>query len=391
MKGIFQKTPKVALFLATNEKAVRDMFQGVLRYMRLHTPWNIHLVENCVGEQQLVNLKEWGVTGVIVVRMPESVRFVEHVAVPTVVMDSPALYAKHFPNTSFVTSDSEAIGGAAAEAFLKQGFRQFAYVPDAYEWEWSSSRGQTFQARLAKAGFGCEIYGRLSPQERKDWALEQKRLTRWLLALPKPTAIFVAHDGRARQVLEMCQQAGLDVPGDIALLGVDNDEILCENTSPTLSSVQPDFDAGGYEAARLLEDLMRGTARKPQNLTYGVKQVVVRESSRLAHAVDRRYLRGLEFVRLNACASISVPDIARHMGVSRRLAEVLFRKHVGHSIHDEIQQVRLTRLKAFLLETAQPIGQISWQCGYQSEMHAKRIFKQQTGLTMSQFRKRGQA
>ena len=94
MKGVFQKTPKVALFLATNEKAVRDMFQGVLRYMRLHTPWNIHLVENCRGEQQLVNLKAWGVTGVIVVRMPESIRFVEHVAVPTVVMDSPTLYAK---------------------------------------------------------------------------------------------------------------------------------------------------------------------------------------------------------------------------------------------------------------------------------------------------------
>jgi len=391
MKGVFQNTPKVALFLATNEKAVRDMFQGILRYTRLHTPWNIHLIENCVGEQQLVNLKAWGVTGVIVIRMPESIRFVAHIDVPTVVMDSPSLYAQHFSNTSFVTSDSEAIGNAGAEAFLKQGFRHFAYVPDAYEWEWSASRGQAFQERLAKAGFACAIYGRLTPRERKDWTLDQKRLTHWLLALPKPAAILVAHDGRARQVLETCQLAGLDVPGDIALLGVDNDEILCENTSPTLSSIQPDFDAGGYEAAHLLEDLMRRTVRKPQNLLYGVKQVVVRESSRLAHVIDRRYLRGLEFIRLNACAAISVPDVARHMGVSRRLAEVLFRKHVGHSILGEIQQVRLARLKSFLLETTLPIGQISWQCGYQSEMHAKRMFKLLTGLTMSQFRKRGES
>jgi AraC-like DNA-binding protein len=136
---------------------------------------------------------------------------------------------------------------------------------------------------------------------------------------------------------------------------------------------------------------MRRTLRKPQNIFYGVKQIVVRESSRMAHSVDHRYLRGLEFIRLNACASISVPDIARHMGVSRRLAEVLFRKYVGHSILGEIQQVRLTRLKSFLLETTLPISQISWQCGYPTETHAQRMFKQQTGLTMSQFRKQSKS
>lgn len=388
MNGIFQRTPKVVLFLATNEKAGRDKFQGILRYMRLHTPWNIHLIENGVGEQQLVNMHAWGVTGIIVARMPESIRLVEHIDVPTVVMDSPALYTELFPHASFVTSDSEAVGKKGAELFLKQEFRSFAYVPDAYEWDWSTLRGQAFKERLAEDGFTCAMYENLSPQERKDWTLDQERLTRWLLALPKPTAILAVHDARARQILETCHQAGLSVPDDVALLGVDNDELLCENTSPTLSSVQPDFEAGGYEAAGLLEQLMRGAVRNPQRRFYGIKDVVVRESSRFAYAIDRRYLRGLEFIRLNVSATISVPDVARYMGVSRRLAEVLFHKYVGHSILNEIQQVRLSRLKAFLLDTTLPIGQISWQCGYQSETHAKRIFKQQTGLTMSRFRKK---
>jgi len=391
MKGVFQKTPNVVLFLATGEKAGRDKFQGVLRYMRLHTPWNIHLVENCVGERQLVNLKAWGVTGVIIARMPESIRFVAPAGVPTVVMDSPALYRKCVAKASFVMSDSEEVGEVGAKAFLKQGFLHFAYVPSAYEWDWSVLRGRGFQACLARAGFGCDVYRRLTPGERKDWTLDQKRLTRWLLGLPKPAAVLAADDARARQVLETCQLAGLNVPGDIALLGVDNDELVCENTSPTLSSIQPDFEAGGYEAAALLEQLMRRAVRKPQNRFYGIKRIVVRESSRFARDVDRRYLRGLEFIRLNACEAISVPDIARHMGISRRLAEVLFRKYVGHSILNEIQQVRLARLKTFLSETVLPIGQISGQCGYQSELHAKRVFKQQTGLTMSQFRKRSRS
>ena len=388
MEGVFQKTPNVALFLATNEKAGRDKFQGVLRYMRLHTPWNIHLVENGVGTQQLVNLKAWGVTGAIVARMPEALRFVSRAHIPTVVMDSPALYTDRLANTSFVTSDSEGVGRAAAEAFLGKGFVHFAYVPDVYDWDWSALRGQGFAMRLAAEGLPCAHYRCPNDRARKDWALDQKHLARWLHELPKPVAILAAHDARARQILETCHGNGLNVPGEVALLGVDDDEMICENTMPTLSSVQPDFEAGGYEAARLLEELMRGKTRGVCNICYGVKQVVLRESSRFAHAVDRRYLRGLEFIRLNAGTAITVTDIARHMGVSRRLAEMLFRKHVGHSILDEIQEVRLTRLKTFLSETTLPIGTITWQCGYQSENHVKRVFKQKTGLTMSQYRKR---
>ena len=387
MKGLLQKIPKVALFLATNEKAGRDKLQGILGYVRLHTPWNIHLVENRIGEQRLGDLRAWGVTGVIVARMPDSVRTVAKAGVPTVVMDSPTFYAEHLPHASYVTSDSESIGCAGARAFLKQGFRHFGYVADTGDWDWSVQRCKAFRATLEKAGYPCAVYGGLTAGEREDWGIDQKRMAHWLAGLPKPTALLAARDGRARQVLETCQLAGLDVPGDIALIGVDNEEILCENTVPTLSSIQPDSEAGGYAAAQLLEQLMRRTLRNPRTLFYGVKQLVVRESSRLAHAVDRRLLRGLEFIRLNACATIGVLDIARHMGVSRRMAELLFRKHVGHSILDEIQQTRLARLKTFLRETALPIGQISEQCGYQTEMHAKRVFKQQTGLTMRQFRR----
>jgi len=389
MKGILQKTPKVVLFLATNEKAGRDKLQGILRYVRLHTPWIIHLIENRIGEQQLRDLRAWGATGIIVARMPESASTVVRARLPTLVMDSPALYANRLPHVSFVTSDSAAIGRAGAAMFLKQGFKNFAYVGDVQDWDWSTLRGRAFRDCLKDAGYACEVYDGLSDRQCKDWARDQKRMAQWLLTLPKPTAILAARDGRARQVLETCQLTGLDVPGEIAILGVDNEEILCENTTPTLSSIQPDFEAGGYQAAHLLEQLMRGTLRKPQSVLYGLKQIIVRESSRFSQTSDYRLLKGLEFIRLNACATIGVPDIAHHMGVSRRLAELLFRKHVGHSILDEIQQTRLARLKTFLLETALPIGQISVQCGYQTEMHAKRVFKQQTGLTMRQFRKNG--
>ena len=389
MKGFLQKTPKVVLFLATNEKAGRDKLQGILRYVRLHTPWIIHLIENRIGEQQLGDLRSWGATGVIIARMPESISTVARAGLPTLVMDSPSLYADRLPNASFVTCDSNAIGQAGAAMFLKQGFTHFGFVGDAHDWDWSTLRGRAFNEHLKQAGQTCEFYEGLQSHECPDWARDQKRLKQWLLSLPKQTAILAVRDGRARQVLETCQLAGLDVPGDIAILGVDNEEIFCENTKPTLSSIQPDFEAGGYQAAHLMEQLMRRSVRTQQTVLYGVKQIIVRESSRFATSSDHRFLRGLEFIRLNAGEAIGVPDIAHHMGVSRRMAELLFRKHVGHSILHEIQQTRLARMKTFLLETALPIGLISEQCGYQTEMHAKRMFKQLTGQTMRQFRKNG--
>jgi len=269
MKGLLQKTPKVVLFLATNEKAGRDKLQGILRYVRLHTPWTIHLLENRIGEQKLGDPRAWGATGVIVARMPDSIRTVADAALPTVVMDSRLLYAERLPQASFVTSDSSTIGHAGAEFFLKRGFAHFAYVADAEEWDWSTLRYQAFSERLQQAGHACELYGTVSKLERCDWTVDQQRLARWLLALPKPVAILAAHDRRARQVLETCQLAGLDVPGDLALLGVDNEEILCENTTPTLSSIQPDFEAGGYEAAHLLEQLMRRTLHSADPLLRG--------------------------------------------------------------------------------------------------------------------------
>jgi len=386
MKGLLQKIPKVALFLATNEKAGRDKLHGILRYVRLHTPWNSHLIENRIGEQKLGDLRDWGATGIIVARMPDSVGTIASAGVPVVVIDSPTLYTERLPRASFVTCDSEAVGHAGAEFFIRQGFKNFAYVADVGSWDWSQLRCRAFCEALRREGFDCAVYDGGGEGTKSDWASDQKGLARWLLTLPKPCAVLAARDGRARQVLETCLSTGLGVPGDIAILGVDNEEILCENSSPTLSSIQPDFEEAGYRAADLLEQLMRRNRRKPQTLLYGVHQIVARESSRPARAADRRLLRGLEFIRLNAGEPIGVTEVARHMAVSRRMAEVLFRKYLEHSILDEVQQTRLMRLKTFLLETSLPIGLISVQCGYQTEMHAKRVFKKQVGLTMSQFR-----
>jgi len=178
------------------------------------------------------------------------------------------------------------------------------------------------------------------------------------------------------------------VPDDIAVVGVDNDLTICENTTPTLSSVFPDFEGGGYLAAELLENLLRGIRGKPRHLTYGIRGVIQRRSSLHLRRSDQLIATAVEFIRLNACAGITVPDVAGHLNVSRRYAECHFRAVLGRSILNEIQNRCLERICALLRETNQPIRQIGESCGYDSETYLKTLFKRRFGMTMRDYRLR---
>jgi len=271
----------------------------------------------------------------------------------------------------------------------RKGFVRFAYLADAQS-EWSVERSRLFSEWAINHGYACSVHvcrlcRRAHPSD--DWVSEQNELLNWLKALPRQTAIFVSNDRQARELLELCQLVRLNVPSDVAVLGCDNDELLCENTTPSLSSVEPDFASCGYRAAELLDRLMCRAMRNQQLHLYGISRIVERESSQFrVTSADPRVCRGREFIRLNASRYIGVCDVADHMRVSRRMAEVLFRKQLDCSINAEIQRVRVDRLKGLLSETDRTITVLCQQCGYRNEAHVKGLFKRLVGQTMSQFR-----
>jgi LacI family transcriptional regulator len=196
-------------------------------------------------------------------------------------------------------------------------------------------------------------------------------------------------DNRGRQVLDACSWADISVPQDIAVLSVDNDEDLCETTTPPMSSILLDAERASYEAARHLDELMRRATRKRCIITYGPSHVVSRPSTDVSHVSDVVVVHALEFIALNACAGIGVPDVVRHVRTSRRLAELRFRRELGHTILDEIQHVRLGRVCTLLRETNQPIGEIIRACGFDSESHVSTLFRRRFGGTMRDYRKNG--
>ena len=391
MSRTLTKTPQVAVLLPTAVKVCRDMRRGILQYVHRHGPWGLHILEGRQGEQKLIRMKEWGCTGIIGrLYTPELVEAALHTDVPVIIMDpAPKLVAPGQPlaRHSVVCSDTAAVGRLAAEYFLERKFTHFAFVGEVHGMEWSVKRGQAFADTISQAGFGCHLYETLPKAEQEDAGIERDRLCAWLLRLPKPVALLAAMDNRGRQVLDACAWAGINVPRDVSVLSVDNDEDLCETTTPTLSSILFDAERASYDAAQHLDDLMRRVTRKRRVITYGPAHVVARRSTDTTQIADIVVVQALEFIALNACSGIGVPDVVSHICASRRLAEQRFRQELGHTILDEIRRVRLERVCLLLKETNLPIGEISHTCGFESESHLGTVFRKQFGCAMREYRK----
>jgi LacI family transcriptional regulator len=394
MPKIFTQTPRVVVILETCVQPDREKLDGIFKYVRFYGPWHLHIIQNRVGEQRLAHFESWHANGVIVGQsMLDMEETLARTKLPLVLIDPLSRHripASPFCRCSYVQNDSVSVGVAAADYFLSRGFKRFAYVGEVLDRAWSRGRGQGFVGKLSEAGFACQAYPSLTQAEINDWAIEQARLAHWLAGLPKPVALFAAMDIRARQVLDTCLINGIKVPDDVAILGVDNDEQLCLGSFPTLSSIGCDMTQCGFMAAQLLDEQMRGKRKRRTALAYGVKKIAERQSTRAQQPVqDQLVARALEFIRLNACEGIGVTEVVAYLKVSRRLAEMRFRKTCGRSMLDEIRTVRLERVKRLVSETDFSIREITDRSGYQTDDHLRRIFKRQFGKTMRECRRGG--
>lgn len=391
MVKLAHKVPLILLLLEMSNKINRDRIQGILRYERLYGPWRLHLVEGKRFEQPLLEPRRLGVDGILAVTtLTEFLEPVMKARVPTVFFDTQCpqkAVNKQLGKYSTVTCDNQAVGRFAAEYFLKKGFRQFAFVADIWDSPWSDARRKGFEARLKESEATCLAYHVQSTEAQRDWGDEQRLLAEWLLALPKPIAILAASDARGRKVMDTCQMCGVKVPDDVAVLGVDNDELICATTNPPMSSILRETETSGYMAAELLDRQLRRVTRKREVRFYGPLRVEERLSTQRLDFQDPLAVKAVSFIRINAGIGMSVPDVVRHLGVSRRLAETRFRQATGHSLHEEIQVARLRQVCQLLTATDLPIGQITERCGYVTESYLGLVFRRHHGMSMREYRR----
>jgi len=390
MPKTLKRIPRVMVIQETSVQPGRDKLRGIFNYAHLYGPWHLHLVHGRSGEQKPTLATDWkGYDGILAGQMMFDLTDVlRRTRTPIVLIDplDEALKpGSPFSKLSCTLDDSDRVGRAGADYFLARNYRHFAYVGEPLNRNWSVLRGHSFSRRAREAGQTCHLYPITASTA--GGHSEEAQLASWLKGLPKPVALLAAMDTRARQVIDVCAEAGLRVPQDIAVLGIDDDELLCAGSIPTLSSIRRDTEACGFMAAQMLDRLMRRETRKRTVFRYGVREIVTRDSTQPdAVAADPLIQRAREFIRVNAGARIGVPDIVKHLNVSRRLAEMRFREFCRHSLLDEIQAVRLERVERLLKETDLPLTDVCTRCGYQTDVHLRRIFKRRFGCSMREYR-----
>lgn len=307
--------------------------------------------------------------------------------IPTVVMNvSGGGISDRKTNIAFVKSDSASVGREAAQTLLKQGvYKSYAYAGYRTDEDWSRERGINFKDTLAAAGFIVRMFDVNHFQDKIE---DKETLTKWLKDIPKPCGLLAACDDRAFEIANVCNEIGIKIPAEIGILGVNNDPILCENSEPKLSSVQPDFIGEGRLAAELLNVMISGgkIPLEKRLRLVGIRTVVHRESTVPQSEAGKFIQKVLVYINNEACKGIGVNDVARRFNVSRSLLELRFRELQGESVYEAMLRIRLEEVKRRLRQTTASISEITSACGWTNLTPPKILFKRRFGISMRDYR-----
>lgn len=279
-----------------------------------------------------------------------------------------------------LSTNNEEVSELAAHHLFNLGLRNFAYLPLCSRTFWDRQREHAFVSRVHERGADCSVY-----ENSSDAADDQNSLGQWLRCLPKPVGIMVANDARASAVIEICHAFGLKIPAEVAVIGVDNNELLCMLSLPSLTSVDLGAARIGYEAADLLHRLMDG--QEIRSRVIEPVGVVARQSTISPVSRDPFVIRAIGFIESHHAKPIKVSDVANASGVSASVLESRFVKAFGRTISSAIREARLKHVKRLIAETDVPLKQIAPQTGFRSVQHMTTLFRKAFGHSPARYRK----
>jgi LacI family transcriptional regulator len=380
----------VGIALTTELACYRDVIRGINAYAAMQANWQVELFAPHEPLDQLVhdrNIAGW-IFGPIhdttlVTRAMTAVNW-KGVAVA-------AQFKYHgLPGLVETESDDIAVGRLAADHLRSKGFQHFAFVGT--EAEWSDLREQGFQTALAEAGFTVST---LMPEAKvasdaRGWRMPHfgREVLDWLNSLPRPLGLFACNDLRGRALADLCHTHQIRVPDEVAILSVDNDDLICDFARPQLSSVAIPWKKIGFQAAVALDQMLAGKKTQPRRILVGPECVIERQSTDTLAISDLDVAAALRFIRTHAHEPINVEDVLQHLPVSRRSLEKRFREIIGRSPLEEIRKAHTDRAKYLLAETDLSMPAVAEKSGFSSAAWFSKAFHDLVGETPTQYRQR---
>jgi LacI family transcriptional regulator len=378
---------KIILLIDFAEEYSKALLKGIAKYSKENGPWvfcRMPLFQReTIGLEGILEwAKEWGANGIIgqLYNDPGIEKFKE-AGIPVIAQD----FKERFQEIPNITGANKEAGNMGADYFIKKGFKKFAFY-GFKDIVWSRERAEGFEERVVKGGYTVHYFEQDMFSNSEVWYYMPSSLSQWLKSLPKPIALMACDDNQGQHITEACRHSGIRIPEEVAVLGVDNDEMICAFSDPPLSSIGQDTEKGGYDAAQLLHQMMEKGNSVNYDIIVRPTQVVTRQSTDIYSTNDKYIATSLMYIHQNIDKKLQVDDIVLQVPLSRRALEKRFLDMTGYSVYKYIFNLRIEKLSQKLLETDLSIFEIALELGFTDTKNIARQFKQIKGCTPTEYR-----
>ena len=372
---------KIILLIETSREFGRQLITGIARYSKFNGPWSFYK-EPLDLKSSVPHLKTWKPDGIIL-RDTLLTKELIKLKIPIILAVHNSSFSKEVP---VIRTDSYSIAKMASDHLLEKGLKNFAYC-GLDDCDWSKERKFYFNKLINEAGYITYNYQPPVKIKKIDWENEQQHVIKWIKNLPKPIGIFTCNDDRGQHILEVCKMIDLKVPEDVAVIGVDNDPMVCEISDPPLTSIALNVEAAGYAAAQLLDDLMSKKGNLDKRILVTPSHIFQRHSTDILAIDNKEVAFAMRYIMNNIRNKILVKDVVKVTSLSRRTLEKQFKKTMRRSICDQIRLIRVELISKILIETNMPISQIVSLFNFTEAEHISRYFKKIKGIGLREFRK----
>lgn len=378
---------KILLLTDFSSGYSRNLLKGIVRYSKEVGNWSFQRMplyyRMLYGENGVVEwAKKWQADAIIAQLSDVNIELLNDLNIPIIVQN----YRDRNKAVSNLTGDYFNTGVMAAKFFLNRGYRNFAF----YGFKgaiWSRERADGYSHEIEKQGYKLAVLEN-DNKDKEEWSYNHTVLGNWLQSLPKPVALFACDDHFALQISETCNVYNINVPDDIAILGVDNDDLLCNISDPPLSSIVLDVENGGYNAGKLLHQLITKEITEPFNIVVN-PLIIERRKSTEKYAVSDKNIRTiLNYIEKNYANHLSVEELVKQVPLSRRVLEKKFKEETGESLYQYIQNYRIDQFTRLLITTDYSLFETALQSGFENYKNVSRVFRKYKSLSPAEYRKR---
>lgn len=378
---------KILLLIDYSSEFSRRLLRGVVQYSKEHGQWIFYRLpsyyKSLYGNEGIVKwATEWKADAILAQWDNEESQILKSLDIPVILQN----YKERSSIFSNLTGNYIGTGKMAANFFAQKRFRNFAFYGNRRV-VWSRERAEGYQREVERIG-GNYFYFETENLDESQWNQDHIELEKWLMALPKPVALFACDDSFALQISELCKINNISIPDDLSLLGVDNDELICNLSDPPISSIVLDVEKGGYEVGRLIHQLMTRDKKKPTNIIINPVRIEQRQSTEKYNISNKYILQVVKYIEENFTSEISIESLTQLVPLSRRNLEVKFKKELGISTYQFVLSCRVELFANLLITTNRTLFELAFESGFNDYKNISRIFKKFKGYTPIEYRQK---